>query len=71
MNQNNEYHEDRRTPDEIARDLKIEALRRRRSVRYSARLRRHFFAGLLVVVPIGVTIWIVAWLVNLIDGKTR
>lgn len=60
-----------KTPDDIARDLKREALKRKRSKRHSARLRRHFFAGLLVIVPIGVTIWVVAWLVNLIDGKTR
>lgn len=35
------------------------------------RLRRHFFAGLLVVTPLGLTLWIVAWLVNLVDGNAR
>lgn len=60
-----------KTPEQIAQDLKREALRRKRSTRHGARLRRHFFAGLLVIVPIAVTIWVVTWLVNLIDGKTR
>ncbi len=36
-----------------------------------ARLRRHFFAGLLVVTPVGLTVSIVAWLVNFVDGNTR
>ena len=71
MTDHNVEKQKRKTPDEIARELKREALRRKRSTRYSARLRRHFFAGLLVIVPIGMTIWVVAWLVNLIDGKTR
>ena len=71
MNHRKDGQEKAKTPDQIARELKWEALKRKRSIRYSARLRRHFFAGLLVVVPIGVTVWIVTWLVNLIDGKTR
>src|SRR3990170_1889226 len=38
---------------------------------YWARLRRHFFGGLLVVTPLGLTAWIVAWLFNLVEGKAR
>lgn len=48
---------------------KLEALHRDRS--HMARLRRHFFAGLLVVTPLSLTLWIVSWLVNLVDGNAR
>ncbi len=55
-------------PEHLAEDL-VGALHVERGL--WVRLRRHFFAGLLVVTPLGVTVWIVAWLVNLVDGKTR
>lgn len=55
-------------PRTIARNL-LRSLRLKRGS--WARLRRHFFAGLLVVTPLGVTVWIVAWLINMVDGNTR
>jgi uncharacterized membrane protein len=32
------------------------------------KLKRYFFAGLLVVVPLGLTVLIVHWIINLMDG---
>lgn len=64
-----------KTPEEIASDLVEGAIkkkrRKKRAIGHIARLRRYFFAGLLVVTPLVLTIWIVVWLVNLIDGNTR
>lgn len=55
-------------PEQLAENI-IEALHVERG--FWARLRRHFLAGLLVLTPLGVTLWVVSWLVNLVDGKTR
>jgi len=52
-----------------ARAIVKEALKRDRT--HLGRLRRHFLAGLLVVTPVGLTIWIVVWLFDLIDGNAR
>jgi uncharacterized membrane protein len=64
-----------KTPEEIASDLVRGAIKKKRRKRnrmsHVARLRRYFFAGLLVVTPLVLTLWIVVWLVNLIDGNTR
>jgi uncharacterized membrane protein len=61
-----------RTPEQIAHDLVKGALeRKRKETSFWGRLRRHFFAGLLILTPVILTLWIVGWLVNLIDGKTR
>ena len=32
------------------------------------KLRRQFLAGILVIVPIGVTIWLLVWIVTSIDN---
>ena len=61
-------HNDPSGPEHLAENL-VGALHVERG--YWSRLRRHFFAGLLVVTPLGLTLWIVAWLVNLVDGKAR
>ncbi len=61
-------HDHPSRPEHLAENL-VGALHVERG--YWARLRRHFFAGLLVVTPLGLTLWIVAWLVNLVDGKAR
>ena len=34
-------------------------------------LRRHFLAGILVVVPIGATLWILLWIFTVFDGILR
>ena len=64
-----------KVPDDISSDLVRGAIkkkwRKRKRIGYAVRLRRYFFAGLLVVTPLVLTIWIVVWLVNLIDGNTR
>jgi uncharacterized membrane protein len=56
-------------PGGLAEILVKGALHRERG--FWVRLRRHFFTGLLVVTPLGLTLWIVTWLVNLVDGNTR
>jgi uncharacterized membrane protein len=61
-------NESPRVPEHLAENL-VGALHIERGS--WTRLRRHFFAGLLVVTPLGLTVWIVAWLVNLVDGRTR
>ena len=37
-------------------------------VRMRERLRRYFFAGLLVLLPLVITIWFLGWIVGLMDG---
>ena len=32
------------------------------------KLRRHFLAGVIVIVPIGVTVWLLVWIFTSIDG---
>ena len=41
---------------------------KRRWARLIKKLRTVFIAGLIVVVPIGITVWILVWLFNNIDG---
>lgn len=63
-----ELHEKNILSEQLAENI-VDALHLER--RFWVRLRRHFLAGLLVLTPLGVTIWVVVWLVNLVDGKTR
>ena len=60
-----------KTPEQIAHDIVAGAIKKKSETGHLARLRRHFFAGLLVVTPLVITLWIVAWLINLIDGNAR
>ncbi|HEY2987427.1 MAG TPA: DUF502 domain-containing protein [Candidatus Binatia bacterium] len=32
------------------------------------RLRRYFFAGLLVLLPLVITVWLIGWIISLMDG---
>jgi uncharacterized membrane protein len=61
---------DRKTPEQIAHDL-LQGAIKKKETGHLGRLRRYFFAGLLVLTPLVLTIWIVGWLINLIDGNMR
>jgi uncharacterized membrane protein len=36
--------------------------------RWSESLRRHFLAGLLVFLPVAITLWFIGWVIGLLDG---
>ncbi len=36
--------------------------------KFKERLRRYFFAGLLVVLPLVITVWLLGWIVRVMDG---
>ena len=59
-----------KTPEEIAHDIVAGAIKKKDRGHLS-RLRRHFLAGLLVLTPLVLTVWIVGWVVHLVDGNTR
>jgi uncharacterized membrane protein len=42
----------------------------KRAVRmtFKERLRRYFFAGLLVLLPLVITVWLLGWIIGLMDG---
>jgi uncharacterized membrane protein len=37
-------------------------------MKFKERIRRYFFAGLLVLLPLVITIWLLGWIVGLMDG---
>ncbi|MGH7501253.1 MAG: DUF502 domain-containing protein [Longimicrobiales bacterium] len=37
-------------------------------VRFSARIRRHLIAGLVVIAPVTATVWVLWWIFRLLDG---
>jgi uncharacterized membrane protein len=40
----------------------------KRGARIRERLRRNFFAGLLVLLPLVITIWLLGWIIGIMDG---
>ena len=38
---------------------------------FKERIRRYFFAGLLVLLPLVITVWLLGWIIGLMDGLLK
>lgn len=50
-----------------ARQERIRAVRKRRG--FFGRLRNYFLTGLIITAPVAITFWMLAWVIEKIDGK--
>ena len=71
MNATTPDPEPKRSRDELEERLQLLGQEEQTSSHIGARLRGYFLTGLIIVGPVAITIYVVWWFVNLVDGWVK
>ena len=70
--QDNDTQNGKPTEESVGPDaLKLLTSDGRSSPRFGSRLRNYFLTGLIIVGPVGITLYVIWWFINLIDAWVK